>query len=489
MSSPSESYSKTTRSKSGKPKHDTSRVTTDSPGAAISMQLRNFKPDDPKGKAKATKKKTSVKSSLSSDVGNAKMKATLGNASGSNAKEKATPAVISASASTSSIELKATDPSPSTTTLPVDNEANRRIIQNDESTPAGSGADSSVQNKESITTTTTALPCHPPVKRNRIANSSAFTVTSGDLVMKDDVAKAGNQLGDDDSDTQLLSHDPFGLHDIIAKDQPLDDYIDEVLQETEKNSASSKAVDQLVDADADHDAGSYTDRKQPSKKDVILVYPFIGGECIELATAPLDLCLGHGTKLDDKHLKLGDTELRNLQKAHSTSSFHTLSFTKLDRSKLLPRTYVNDTIIDFWFRWITRKEYPHKSTVHCFTTHFYTTLLDQGCEGVTRWTTKRGIDIFCKKMIFVPIHLSSHWSLLVVLNPGKVTASLDVNEDESLKVEVPAMLFFDSLKLHPKLEIADKIRDWLNHEWKKKNNCKDNIFNMQTIEIFSPKGK
>ncbi len=91
MSSPSESYSKTTRSKSGKPKLDTSHVTTDSPGAAISMQLRNFKPDDPKGKAKATKKKTSAKSALSSDVGNAKTKATLGNTSGSNSKEKPTP--------------------------------------------------------------------------------------------------------------------------------------------------------------------------------------------------------------------------------------------------------------------------------------------------------------------------------------------------------------------------------------------------------------
>jgi hypothetical protein len=57
MSSPSESYSKTTRSKSGKPKHDTSHVTTNSPGAAISMQLRNFKADDGKGKEKANKKK------------------------------------------------------------------------------------------------------------------------------------------------------------------------------------------------------------------------------------------------------------------------------------------------------------------------------------------------------------------------------------------------------------------------------------------------
>ncbi len=64
--------------------------------------------------------------------------------------------------------------------------------------------------------------------------------------MKDDVAKAGNQLGDDDSDTQLLSHDPFGLHDIIAKDQPLDDYIDKVLQETKKISASSKQLINLL---------------------------------------------------------------------------------------------------------------------------------------------------------------------------------------------------------------------------------------------------
>ncbi len=87
MSSPSESYSKTTRSKSGKPKHDTSRVTTDSPGAAISMQLRNFKADDRKGKEKANKKKTSVKSTLSSALagsghgGTEKTKLTTRNAS------------------------------------------------------------------------------------------------------------------------------------------------------------------------------------------------------------------------------------------------------------------------------------------------------------------------------------------------------------------------------------------------------------------------
>jgi hypothetical protein len=57
MSSPSQSYSTTTRSKSGKLKHDTSHVTGDSPGAAISMQIRKLKADDLKEKEKATKKK------------------------------------------------------------------------------------------------------------------------------------------------------------------------------------------------------------------------------------------------------------------------------------------------------------------------------------------------------------------------------------------------------------------------------------------------
>jgi hypothetical protein len=269
---------------------------------------------------------------------------------------KSTNTIIGASASASSIELKKTDPSPSTITLPVDNEAKSRIIQNNESTPTGSGTSVSgvsiefkiidpssstttlpldndeknitAQNKESTTTTTAALPRHPPVKRNRLAtseppmqgnittttdvksttsaeqqtemasippswtgppnpnfkdktptniipylyilekdkeaklagllsedvlyheekrmNSSAFTVTSGDVVTKDDIATAGNKLGDDDSETQLLSHDPFGLHDIIAKDQPFDDYIDEVLQETEKKSANSKQLINLL---------------------------------------------------------------------------------------------------------------------------------------------------------------------------------------------------------------------------------------------------
>jgi hypothetical protein len=49
--------------------------------------------------------------------------------------------------------------------------------------------------------------------------------------------------------------------------------------------------------------------------------------------------------------------------------------------------------------------------------------------------------------------LSSHWSLLVVLNPGMVTVSLDENENDPFDVEVPAMLLLDSFSCIQKLKL------------------------------------
>jgi len=52
--------------------------------------------------------------------------------------------------------------------------------------------------------------------------------------------------------------------------------------------------------------------------------------------------------------------------------------------------------------------------------------------------------MFFKKKKSVPIHDALHWSLCVIVNPGYV-ADVDPNEEES-GVEVPCMIFFDSLK-------------------------------------------
>ncbi len=39
---------------------------------------------------------------------------------------------------------------------------------------------------------------------------------------------------------------------------------------------------------------------------------------------------------------------------------------------------------------------------HVFTTHFYTTLEDNGVEGVSNWTTKKKIDVFNLRFVFIP---------------------------------------------------------------------------------------
>ena len=69
-----------------------------------------------------------------------------------------------------------------------------------------------------------------------------------------------------------------------------------------------------------------------------------------------------------------------------------------------------------------------ESQTHYFSTHFYSMLCEQGPEGVQRWTAKKGIDIFKKRLIFVPVNKSLHWSLAVIVNPGAIESHLDLIE-------------------------------------------------------------
>ncbi len=73
-------------------------------------------------------------------------------------------------------------------------------------------------------------------------------------------------------------------------------------------------------------------------------------------------------------------------------------------------------------------DYQVKSCVHIFSTHFYTTLLNDGVVGVSRWTTRKGLDIFTKKLLFIAINLNQHWSIMAVFNVGMINA--DLVEDE-----------------------------------------------------------
>ena len=91
-----------------------------------------------------------------------------------------------------------------------------------------------------------------------------------------------------------------------------------------------------------------------------------------------------------------------------------------------------------------------------------TTLKMDGPDAVVSWTKKKGINIFEKKLIFIPVNADLHWSLLVVVNPGLIANvyndDLPETEDHSF------ILFLDSLKMHNKHVYAKHIRQWLNSE-------------------------
>ncbi|EJK60337.1 hypothetical protein THAOC_19325, partial [Thalassiosira oceanica] len=129
--------------------------------------------------------------------------------------------------------------------------------------------------------------------------------------------------------------------------------------------------------------------------------------------------------------------------------------------KLLAGEVLNDTLVDFWMRWISRGENPQISSVHFFPAQFYRVLQGGGPEVVASWTAS--IDIFKKKFVFVPINKDMHWSLCVIVNPGEIASVYD--EDVPSECEHPCLLFLDSLKMHNKDRIRKMLLKWLNFEW------------------------
>ena len=138
--------------------------------------------------------------------------------------------------------------------------------------------------------------------------------------------------------------------------------------------------------------------------------------------------------------------------------------------------------------------------MHIFTSHFFTTLVKEGPEGVSSWTSRKDINIFEKKFIFIPINESLHWSLCVVVNPGKIhdywkkkkETAIDVDDDDGNDHEIPCLLFFDSLKAHRKVKVGKKVREWLNFESKRlgyATEFTEEPFYEKSMELFDPKSK
>ncbi|KAM0945644.1 putative Ulp1 peptidase [Dioscorea sansibarensis] len=154
-----------------------------------------------------------------------------------------------------------------------------------------------------------------------------------------------------------------------------------------------------------------------------------------------------------------------------------VSISKRDIELLQPDTFINDTIIDFYIKYLKNNIEPtEKHRFHFFNSFFFRKLADldknPGCnsEGkaaflrVRKWTRK--VNIFEKDYIFIPVNFNLHWSLLVICHPGEVANLKDVDSKESSKI--PCILHMDSIKgSHSGLK--NIIQSYLCEEWKEKH--------------------
>lgn len=120
--------------------------------------------------------------------------------------------------------------------------------------------------------------------------------------------------------------------------------------------------------------------------------------------------------------------------------------------------------------------------MYILSSQFYELLDTEGLKKVETFTTKRNVNIFQKKFIFIPINQDLHWSLLVVVNPGKMNtfwaksrlkeamkmrtyAELDLHTYD-MNEEIPCILMIDPYKepYHCSRKIVKNVVRWLNAE-------------------------
>ncbi|XP_060214295.1 ubiquitin-like-specific protease 1D isoform X1 [Lycium barbarum] len=136
-----------------------------------------------------------------------------------------------------------------------------------------------------------------------------------------------------------------------------------------------------------------------------------------------------------------------------------------DMESLAPEAYLSSPIMNFYIRYLQqRKSHAdgERCEYHFFNTYFYLKLQEAVSSEqndreasfvkLRRWW--KGLNIFEKSYIFLPIHENRHWSLVIICIPDK---------EENLG---PIVLHLDSLGLHCSSSIFVTIKEFLVEEWK-----------------------
>jgi len=142
---------------------------------------------------------------------------------------------------------------------------------------------------------------------------------------------------------------------------------------------------------------------------------------------------------------MGEQDNQNILSVFATTTRDGICITASDYKRLAPGEYFNDTLVEFSLKEILASR-PHLAPrTHIFCTHFYSTLRDSGYSAVKNWT--KGIDIFQKEYLIIPVHEKFHWYLAIIHRPGQILPpSGTENAAEQLDgVSVAHIYILDSL--------------------------------------------
>ena len=170
------------------------------------------------------------------------------------------------------------------------------------------------------------------------------------------------------------------------------------------------------------------------------------------------------------------TEVGNLVTTYPAGVKGAVQITLGDLEYLRDGEMLNDQCVDFFMKYLQcnfmDKEVPELSKrVHIFNSFFYQKLTQkqskenagESVDAVTAahrrvkgWT--KGVDIFSKDFLLIPIHNALHWSLVIVCYPGG-----DVGGERQ-----PMILHLDSMTQsggHPSDPLSRNIKKYLDKEW------------------------
>lgn len=149
-----------------------------------------------------------------------------------------------------------------------------------------------------------------------------------------------------------------------------------------------------------------------------------------------------------------------------------------DLRHLAPSEFLNDTVIDFYIKYMQMNFFEEKDRLHRF--HFFSCFFYKKLtsakkargkdwfEEVHKWT--KGINIFKKSYLFIPIHDSCHWSLAIICF--------------LVGQKVPYILHLDSMSSagHPSIGIFNVLKSYLMAERKHLIQENDIVDDITTIE-------